>query len=346
MKILYGVCGEGRGHAGRSFALAQRLLSLGHQIDVFTFDQGYDLFLLSGFPEKNLHRIPGLGFKETERGISPTGTIGNYLKSYKPRKETIKKIIGLYSSDKPDLVITDFEPLLAKVARKLDVPLITVDNQHKFLTPLKEGFGYTSNLHNALLGVFVKWFIGKADHHIITTFHKCRHLKGITRVDTMLRDEFANQTPVSGDHILVYLHHSVANKVLPILKDIKEKFLVYGVTGASSDNIEFKKTSYEEFVKDLATCKAVICSAGNQLLGESKYFGKKVLAIPIPKQEEQILNSKYIELENMGVACNARKLTLKIIEDFLATDFPTQTISNGVDEVVEFIISHYGENQS
>ena len=81
MKILYGVCGEGRGHAGRSFALAQRLLSLGHQIDVFTFDQGYDLFLLSGFPEKNLHRIPGLGFKETERGISPTGTIGNYLKT-------------------------------------------------------------------------------------------------------------------------------------------------------------------------------------------------------------------------------------------------------------------------
>ena len=243
------------------------------------------------------------------------------------------------------MILTDFEPLLAKVARSLEVPLVTIDNQHKFLAPLREGFGFTSNLHNFLLGMFVRWHMGKADHHIVTTFHKCRYLKGITRVDGMLREEFLNQEPTLGDYTLVYLHHSVANRVLPILRQMQnEKFIVYGVKGDDCKNIEFKSVSYEIFAADLAGCKQVICTAGNQLLCELKYLKKKVLAIPILHQQEQFLNAQYAQLENIGIACKAHELTKAIVNDFLHTTFPIQKVTNGVDKVVEFLESQYGKD--
>jgi Glycosyl transferase family 1 len=67
VKIYYGICGEGMGHGGRSIALIERLVALGHRVTIFTFADAFKLVTSSGY---QLHRIAGLQF-----GISACGGV-------------------------------------------------------------------------------------------------------------------------------------------------------------------------------------------------------------------------------------------------------------------------------
>ena len=62
MNIAYGICGDGRGHFGRSYALIEKLRSREHEVDVFTFGDAYEMFQKIGYPEGKLHEIQGLRF--------------------------------------------------------------------------------------------------------------------------------------------------------------------------------------------------------------------------------------------------------------------------------------------
>lgn len=46
------------------------------------------------------------------------------------------------------------------------------------------------------------------------------------------------------------------------------------------DNLEFRPPGNAEFIRDLAACRAVLSTAGNQLIGEAIHFRKPVLALP------------------------------------------------------------------
>ena len=75
-----------------------------------------------------------------------------------------------------------------------------------------------------------------------------------------------------------------------------------------ADNIEHKPTSYEEFARDLASCKAVLCTGGQQLIGEARYFGKPMLIVPIPKQHEQEINARFARQQGIGDFCPIEQL--------------------------------------
>jgi len=59
MKVFYEICDESMGHAGRAYALIERLLKDGHKVDVYTFGQAHESFRLSDFPSDKLHEIEG-----------------------------------------------------------------------------------------------------------------------------------------------------------------------------------------------------------------------------------------------------------------------------------------------
>jgi len=77
------------------------------------------------------------------------------------------------------------------------------------------------------------------------------------------------------------------------------------------------------FVEDLAGCRAVVCAAGNQLIGESLFLGKPVLAIPEAQHHEQLINAHF--LQQMGVGAWS---TLE--------DFQRETLRRFFDRLEEY----------
>jgi uncharacterized protein (TIGR00661 family) len=97
-----------------------------------------------------------------------------------------------------------------------------------------------------------------------------------------------------------------------------QKFYIYGYDEDSQQrNCIFKKISTEGFLRDLASCRAVIGTAGFSLITECLYYKKKMLLLPVPQQYEQMINAHYIKKLNLGsIAFDFNELALK---DFLDT---------------------------
>jgi uncharacterized protein (TIGR00661 family) len=116
---------------------------------------------------------------------------------------------------------------------------------------------------------------------------------------------------------------------------VDERFITYGCDGVRADNIEYRPTSDQEFARDLASCKAVLCTGGQQLIGESRYFGKPTLIVPIPKQHEQEINARFARQLGIGDFCPIDQLSAERIKSFLQRPAAGPHRANGVDQVIE-----------
>jgi uncharacterized protein (TIGR00661 family) len=70
-------------------------------------------------------------------------------------------------------------------------------------------------------------------------------------------------------------------------------------------NVHYRPFSERGFVDDLRTARAVVANGGFTLLSESVYLHKPVLASPVRKQFEQVLNARYLELLGYGLETEA-----------------------------------------
>lgn len=341
MKIFYGVCGEGMGHAGRSIALIERLVRLGHQVRVFTFADGLALFEKSGFQPQ---RIIGLQFKERKDGtVDVLGTIGNFRRYLKARRESLDLIQQMALAERPDLFITDFEPLVPLAATAVATDCVSLDNQHLFCQPLESFFPLYLKLYGRMAGAFVKWWVKRTSLNIVTAFHHCPPSRHYQSVGAMVRNRMAALAPSDGEHVLIYCREMIGRTITQLVAGLPQRFIVYGCReGAKAENLEYREMSYDGFAADLASCRAVICLAGQQLLGESRYFGKPVLAIPLAKQHEQDVNGRYLRQEGFGDFCWMADLSRQRIEEFLRSKYQAARVENGVDQVLQLLRIDHG----
>ena len=339
MRIFYGICGEGLGHTGRSIAVINELRKH-HEVHIFTFGDAYK-YLSS---EDNVHQIPGLTLATNDNTVDIKNTIKNFLKLKEQIPHTLIELFYKFYDCRPDLCITDFEPLIPRLAEKYNVPCVSIDNQHKFVL-FPKGLPIKLKLYSFLAGKFIKWFIPHTAQNIITTFHECENCTNL--VNIVIRKELTNIQPDPWWHYfapftLVYLKECLEDTILPILNQLPEyHFVVYGSTRSENDkNLTFKKISNTEFAQDLANCERIICTAGNQLIGEAKYFSKPVFAIPLPNQTEQTVNAYYVKNESLGTYCKINRLTSEKIRKFLQTPYKIDPVSNGLDQIMELLKSY------
>ena len=131
----------------------------------------------------------------------------------------------------------------------------------------------------------------------------------------IFRREVFRLSPAVKDFILVYLT-SGYEEIIPVLKEINKKFVIYGLNRQGRENnIFFKKPSQKEFLEDLANCEGVIANSGFTLISEALYLGKPYLAMPIKGQFEQVLNAYY--LEKLGYGKYWEEINKERIESFL-----------------------------
>ncbi len=319
MKILYGVPGEGMGHATRSKEVILFLLSLNHDVHVVSSHKAFH-FLDKTFPGR-VTEIKGFHFGFEDGKISKWQTfLFNLRSGPKNLLFNFSKFLKLEKQFEPDLVISDFESFTWAYSKLHRLPLICIDNiqvidrcrlEIKIPKEEKNNFKLAKNI--------VRTKVPGADKYFITSFFDCAATKRNTViVPPIIRKAIQEEEkPTFGDHILVYQSAGSAGRLKNTFRKFEgEHFKVYGSNkNETSGNIEFKTFSEEGFINDFAGCKAVIANGGFSFLSEAVYLRKPVYSFPLPGQFEQFLNAAYIE--KCGYGKRAKDLNAEDLWDFL-----------------------------
>ncbi len=309
MNILYGVAGEGFGHSSRALSIASYLESKGHKVVIVTYGQAYKV-LKNKF---DIFRVKGLHLIFEKSVLKKHRTFAYNLKHFPKNLKRWKKFHKLMKEFKPDLCISDMEPIVPMLRNWYKLPLISIDNQHR-LTNLEIDVPKKYKKDYNIAREVVDAFVRKADAFVVISFGKAKVKKKDTFVvSPIIRPKVVGVNSSKGNKILVYLTKKDKH-VLKILKKIDEQFVVYGYNKKiKKGNLEFK--TRESFLIDLKNCKAIIATAGFTLMSEALYLKKPYLALPLSGQFEQVLNALF--LKKAGFGDYSEKLSEEGVGDFL-----------------------------
>jgi len=344
-KILYGVSGEGSGHSSRAKLIAKHLIEQGHQVKIVSYDRGYRN-LKDDF---DVLEIVGLSISSRNNKVSIWNTISDNFSKLPDGQRALRKLKALFSEFKPDCVLTDFEPSTAYLAKHYDLPLISIDNQHRMR--YMEIDYPTKLIKDALIAkAAIKAIVPKPSYSLIVSFHFSKLKNDHSEVfPPILRPRVKDYKPTDGDHILVYISFGFERLLEYIQAYPREKFIVYGIKNPQEkdkpNNIEYKEFSDHGFLSDLAACKGVIATAGFTLLSESLYFKKPLLAFTMKGQFEQQLNAHMLDTLKLGKqggsppSKNAISAFLYELEDFKPTleaysGFGNELLLTRLDELI------------
>ncbi len=328
MRILYGVVGEGMGHATRSRVVLEHLLGQGHSVRVVVSGRAHGFLVerLKGYDNVTVEEIHGLTLRYFANRLDKSESLFDNLKK---APAGIKKNIQVYArvaedGFKPELVISDFESWAALYALNHFLPVISIDNmqvinrcRHDREITAAKGF----NFNVAKLAVKMK--LPGAYHYLVSSFFfPPVRKKRTTLVPPILRPEILAARREPGDHVLVYQTSSANEALVPILQKLPYEFRVYGMGREGSDgNVTLRAFSETGFVDDLRTARAVIAGGGFSLMSEAVSLHVPMLSVPIEQQYEQELNARY--LTHLGYGSWARRLDEDVITRFMesADDF-------------------------
>ena len=325
MKILYGIQGTGNGHVSRATQIIGRLKNRGSEVDVMfsgcTEDKVYDASII---------KAPGFYKGFTFSVKNGRIRLFNTLKHLSPGQ--FVKDVARFDARDYDLVITDFEPVSAWIARKIKRPCIGIGHQYAFLHDIP------MDRSNPFSKWIIQYFapadiaIGMHWHHFGRPIVPPVIPSGITPSETM--DESL---------ILVYLPFESRDQIRDLLLPFKGfRFAVYaqnrGEEPAEEGHIQWHPFSKTLFHRDLAQCAGVISNAGFELPSEALSLGKKILVKPLKGQFEQISNAMALNLLNLGVTMSS--LDKLCVEKWLSqTSSIKQKYPDVADHIAEWVMA-------
>lgn len=305
MKILYGVVGEGMGHAMRSRVILEHLVAQEHDVEIMASGRAVD-FLAKRFDGVN--RIHGLHMIYEENRVRPVKTlVSNVVTGATGIPKNIAKYFELITSFKPDAVISDFESWAYLYAKTHRLPILSIDNMqiiNRCTLPSEIIEGHETEFQ--LTKAFIKSKLPFCDEYFITTFFRPPVRKERTRLfPPILRPEILGANRRKGDHLLVYTTGEGEGTLAETLAKTGIECRIYGMrrnltAEVVEGNLRFQPFSEDKFIDDLASCRAVIAGGGFTLMGEAVYLHKPMLAVPLARQFEQVLNARYLQLEGYG----------------------------------------------
>ena len=306
MKVLYGVTGEGMGHAMRSRVVLEHLIAKGHTVEIMASGRAA-AFLGKRF--EGVNTIHGLHMILEENRVRMGKTLwSNVLEGILGVPTNIGAYFELIAGFEPEVVISDFESWTYYYGRMHRLPILSIDNMQVIdRCTLPEDVIEGVQVAFQLTKSFVKAKLAECDAYYITTFFRPPPRKERTFLfPPILRPEIlaAKAGARTGEHLLVY--QSGPNEQLQAALDASGiEARIYGMRpGATEETSEgalrFRPFSEAGFIEDLATCRAVVAGGGFTLMGEAVFLGKPMLAVPLEGQFEQMLNSRYLAREGYG----------------------------------------------
>ncbi|MDA2922385.1 hypothetical protein MYX07_03915 [Patescibacteria group bacterium AH-259-L07] len=320
-KILYGVCGIGSGHTYRQLPIIEHFLHTS-RIVIFAYGESYKYYSYHFRNKKSVTIVrvavpfyvgshDGLDFEETAR---LSANQQDYLRINSKAFVKAFKILG-----KPDLVITDYEPVSAQYAYAYNVPLVTIDQQSKYLSgnfpSTLNGFIYRDEIMR------LRMFFPHAGARIATSFFsvpaKGRGVEVVHIYPPILKDSIVKidrNRHRDKRSILVYI--SSQREFMQPIGDVasicaSQKNVDFHIFTSNIHvknlkkhpfhNIHFYKPGNPRFYKVLQECTGIISTAGHTLVSEAMYLGIPVYAIPLAVYEQH-MNAHIIDKHRFGIS--------------------------------------------
>lgn len=319
MRIVYGVHGYGRGHATRALAVV-RSLSQRHEVLLFAGGDAHET-LGAYFP---VRQIPCLTFAYHRGRRSNWRTFARNLPLMLDLAQSgpiARRVTEEIRAFAPDAVICDAEPWTSAAGQQLGVPRIGFDH-FGVLVHCRVRLPFADWLRSfgdrLLYRALVRW----PERVLVSSFFAAEPKRsGVRVIGPLLGDQVEALEPAPGDHLLAYFNQGsvqVSTALLATLAQLGREVRLYGLGRVGTMGpLTFRAPNRESFLSDLASCRAVLSTAGNQLIGEAIALAKPVLAIP-EATVEQRLNAREIVRLGIGESLDLGRLTTTAVLAFLA----------------------------
>jgi len=337
LRIYFGVCGIGLGHAGRCVPIAKKLMDEGAEILFSTYRDAVRYIEQEGLP---LVEAPSIGFR-----VKPDGTVdfrqtvanpGPIFASFTLMKQ-IEAEIEFMRAFKPDIVVSDsrVSPLLA--AKLLGIPDLCILNQFQIIIPRRKRLLRLAKLVDtgALATIGKIWTSGAA-HLMIPDFPPPYTLSaGNLRIpesyrkrvqligpilpvhpdDLPSKEELRSRLGLNGNLPLVFAPISGPTKerayftgiLTQILKNFPDHYQVVvslGYPNSSIEPINHGNLTIYGWIPNrfeyLKACDLIISRAGHGTITQAMCYGKPMILVPTPGHTEQLNNARRVK--ELGVA--------------------------------------------
>ncbi len=320
LRIAYGVHGYGRGHATRALTVLPELTKR-HEVLVLAGGDAHDPLAA----DYDVVRVPYVRYyyrRPGKRSTYLTATHGiSAIMDIRFAGPSVQMAMDVYQKFEPDVVLSDSEPWSLRAGRLMGIPRIMFDH-YGIMAYCRPPVRWWGRLACWLEAPFYQALMGYPERVIVTAFFDAPPRRpGVHVVGSILRPVVRDFEPSDGDHLLVYfssgrLHYTPT--VEAALQRLDAPVVVYGKERTGRDgNIDYRPIANRPFVCDLASCRAVFSTAGNQLIGEAMYFGKPVLALPEDSLEQHV-NADVVEHLGIGMRTSDRKFSAAVLDRFLA----------------------------
>jgi uncharacterized protein (TIGR00661 family) len=321
MRIVYGVFGYGRGHTTRALAVLPQL-ERRHEVLLLAGGMAYDMLS----QKREVFRIPTLSYRYNEAGRMAVAKTLHHNLGYAADVlfggDSMRTVVERVRDFAPDVAICDVDPWTHRAADRLGVPRISFDH-YGILAYCRPPIPLRDRLRHARDVLAYRLLTGRPQRIVVSSFYDApAAFSGVRRIGPLLRDEVYQVRPRQGDHLVAYFNQPAlfTARVEESLAALGVPVLVYGTERTGSDGrLSFRAPADRDFLADLASCRAVVGTAGNQLVGEALHFGKPVFVMPEGTVEQRV-NAAAVERAGIGMQLPHDRLTPDLLRMFVARE--------------------------
>lgn len=307
MRILFGICSWGLGHAVRDLPLLKRMIRGGHQISIVGRGRSLEFVKKELGSDCVFYNVPDYSPVYSKKSFSVVKFVGRFPIYLNELRREHRRIEELVSKESYDRIISDsrfgvFHP---------DIPSFLIFHQLRFIAPGRvkifekatEGFNYLSgrNFKKILVPDLEKENLslsGDLSHNVYYFKRNKIDYLGV------LCDFKKRKVPQDIDYFISISgpepqRTMLEKKILPQLSSLRGRTVVALGKPEEKKNICYRGArvfSYLDRQKQeemMNRSRLIIARSGYTTLMELAVLGKKALLIPTPGQTEQIYLAEY-----------------------------------------------------
>lgn len=315
MKIMFSVLGEGRGHMTQAMAVKELVTQAGHHVTNIALGMSRiretPAFFTAAM-DAPIEVMPTLEFSLSgNRKVDLSGTVMGVARRLPNFAQAVRRLDALVREHRPDVIINFFDAvtgLYASTHRK-GAPVVAVAHQFMLEHP-----AYVRSSALRLQQFIMRRLVnlaGAASHRVALSLYPAPDLpqKRITVCPPLLRRQlFSLEADPDGRFVLIYLlNHGYDEQIIAWHRRHPETELhcFYDKPGAPPEaefdaTLTFHRLDGEKFLRYMAKCKYVACTAGFESLSEALFLGKPLFLVPVENHVEQQING--LDARRLGIA--------------------------------------------